>query len=91
MARNASRECAPNQALVIYTHPLSSTAQPLLLLRHIAHSRNVTPEPGSRHFSPIAHAEITAIRMLKHHRTHAGLRIHHESFGKLHANFFRAQ
>ena len=32
--------------------------------------------------------EISAIGMVEHQRAHAGLRIHHESFRQLHADFF---
>src|SRR5580765_8272038 len=35
----------------------------------------------------LSHAEICAIRMVKCQRAHARLRVHHESFRKLHANF----
>src|SRR5215472_13905273 len=42
-------------------------------------------------FISISHTEICAVRMLEHERAHAGLRIHHESFGELHANLFGPQ
>ena len=39
----------------------------------------------------IPNGEVGAIRMLKHKRTHAGLRIHHEALRQLHADLFRPQ
>ena len=38
-----------------------------------------------------ADAKIRAIRVVEHERANAGFRLHHETFGQLHADFFRAE
>src|SRR5882762_9317531 len=42
-------------------------------------------------FGSITDAEISAVRMMEHHRADASFRVHHHPFGQLHADFFRLQ
>src|SRR3984957_7473380 len=39
----------------------------------------------------IAHRKVGAVRMMKNERADAGFRIHHHSFGQMHADLFGAQ
>src|SRR6266568_2834063 len=41
--------------------------------------------------SGIARRKIRAIRVMEYQRAHAGLRVHHEAFRQLHADFFGFQ
>src|SRR5580704_3953258 len=56
------------------------------LFAHFAGARNLRNV-----FACIPHGEVRAIRMMKHQRADARLRIHHEALGELHADLFRFQ